>query len=124
MLINLSNHPSPKWGSKQKNTAQSLYGNIIDVEFPAIDPLATTADVKTIADAFFLKVTEMLNPHSGRNKPNAVHVQGEFTFVYHIVSLLKASGIVCLASTSKRIVKENAEGEKVVSFRFVSFREY
>ena len=59
---------------------------------------------------------------------DAVLVQGEFTCVYHIVSILKEKGIKVVAATTER---ENVEETDVtgatvkrVLFRFVRFREY
>ena len=53
-----------------------------------------------------------------------VHVMGEMTLTYNIVSLFKSRGIRCVASTSERIVKENSNGEKISLFHFVAFRDY
>ena len=53
-----------------------------------------------------------------------VHIMGELTFVYAIVSKLKQSGIECYASTSERNVVENNNGLKTSIFKFVNFRRY
>ena len=41
MLINLSNHTSAMWDESQKKAAL-IYGKLVDLPFPAIDPLAGT----------------------------------------------------------------------------------
>ena len=53
----------------------------------------------------------------------AVHIMGEMNFTYALVNKLKANGIKCVASTTKReTVEEN--GVKISKFNFVRFREY
>ena len=49
---------------------------------------------------------------------------GEMTLTYKIVQRLKANDIVCLASSTDRIVEDVSDGEKLVKFDFVRFREY
>jgi len=127
MLINLSNHPSEKWGEKQKQTAIEEYGWIEDIPFPAINPAASEDEIAELADEYLQKC---LNKFEQANIPvaqqahnEAVHIQGEFTFVYRLVNLLKKEGIKCIASTTERIVEEKDQ-KKVVSFQFVQFREY
>lgn len=124
MLINLTNHPLAQWENKQKQMAETLYGKIIDLPFPAVNPLASAEEVAGTAKTYFEKVLELLSSYSNHNKPNAVHIQGEFTFVYKLVALLKQAGIICVASTSNRDVTGTDNGKKTVIFGFVQFREY
>lgn len=127
MLINLSNHPSEKWGETQRKTAMVEYGHIEDIPFPAIDPAASEKEVVKLAQKYLNECLKKLTSNdiliSQQNEEHAVHIQGEFTFVYHLVNLLKTKGIKCVASTTERIVEEN-ENKKIVSFKFVQFREY
>jgi len=127
MLINLSNHPSTKWDEKQKQSAIEEYGWIEDIPFPAIDPAAAKDEVAELAQKYLrecLKKFELANiPVAQQAHNEAVHIQGEFTFVYHLVNLLKKEDIKCVASTTERIVEEN-DNKKIVSFKFVQFREY
>lgn len=47
------------------------------------------------------------------------------TFSFALVALLLRNGVVCLASTTKRIVKTDAMGtNKEVVFQFERFRRY
>jgi len=124
MLINLSNHPSEKWESKQSQEAINTYGIITDLPFPAINPEWTSAEVTKKAELFFNKIGLIFDECANEPKPNAVHIQGEFTFVFQLVTLLKRSGIKCLASTSKRNVEELDNGQKIVNFSFIQFRKY
>ena len=124
MLINLSNHPSKYWGKKQIQTATKTYGTIADISFPAINPDADSKQILEIAKQYFGKITSYFDECANTPQQNAVHIQGEFTFVFKLVNILKQSGIICLASTSERNVEFNENDEKVVKFVFVKFREY
>jgi len=123
MLINLSNHPSKKWGKKQQMTAEENYGVISDLPFPDIDPSWSKDKILKLSNEYFDRIAQMLDSCANEPKPNAVHIQGEFTFVFNLVTVLKSSKIQCIASTSQRKVKE-ADGKKIVEFNFIQFREY
>ncbi len=124
MLINLSNHPSALWDSKQHKTAIKRYGNIVDLSFPSIDPHWSKEDILQLADDYFRRITGIFDTCANQPFPHAVHIQGEFTFVCTLVQMLKKAGITCVASTTVRNVIETEIGEKIVKFRFVRFREY
>ena len=123
MLINLSNHPQSKWDNKQVQSAVEQFGSIFDMPFPNINPNFSTNEVEELAKQYFTNIFEIFDECANEPFGNAVHIQGEFTFVYSLVTLLKESGIVCLASTSHRNVKHEGE-KKVIVFDFVQFREY
>ena len=124
MLINLSNHPSDNWDKRQKETALNLYENIIDIKFPEIDSHFDSHNVEILAKQYCKKVSNMLNKIENNNEKKAVHIQGEFTFVFKLVKMLKQAGIKCIASTSRRNVEINDNGDKIVKFDFVRFRDY
>ena len=124
MLINLSNHPSDRWGEKQMHLTNEMFGAVLDLPFPPIDPEADENEVKELANDYFNRVTAIFDECANEPKPNAVHIQGEFTFVFALVSLLLSSGIKCVASTTRRTVEEEANGKKISVFEFVKFREY
>lgn len=115
MLLNLTNHPSTRWSEEQLAAAVEAYGEVQDLQFPNIPSGASTAEVEEMADDYLQQVLEI--------SPSAVHLQGEFTFVYALVHRLQRLGIPVVASTSERIVEER-EGEKMVRFNFVQFRAY
>jgi len=118
MFINLTNHPAGKWDAPQLAAAQE-YGEITDIAFPQIEPMATSAEVTALAQEYAGRIAKM--------KPKAVLCQGEYTFVYAAVAELKRRGIVALSACSKRCVSEivvDGAAKKVVDFRFVQFREY
>lgn len=119
MLINLSNHPSPRWSDEQKQAAAS-YGDILDVDFPSVDPAADSEAIAALAQHYFATVLDHLQTSP---EPHAIHVMGEMTFTCAFVMLAQARGLSCLASTSSRDVVET-NGEKHVRFQFVRFRHY
>lgn len=118
MFINLTNHPSTTWGDDQM-AAASQYGEVVDWSFPMVLPSASHDDILRLAESVHQEIT---NAHGG--KVAAVHVMGEFTLCYALVSLFKAAGIMCLASTTERKATINADGTKTSSFKFIQFREY
>ena len=119
MFINLSNHPSANWSAEQKTAAEQLYGEIIDLPFPQVDPHGDENYIVLLADEYCLKVKSV-----SKGQPTVVHLMGEMTFTYAIVSRLKTKGITCVASTTERMIKMMPDGKKVSEFKFVQFREY
>lgn len=128
MLINLSNHPSDKWSEEQMKTAEELYGRVEDYAFPPIDPAATSLEIAELALEYAreCKMRFLFSdiPSTQMSENHAVHVQGEFTFTFHIVGILKSEGIKCVASTSERKTIDLGDGKKQLQFDFVQFREY
>lgn len=117
MFINLSNHPSSGWSKEQQQAARSL-GDIVDLQFPPVDPEMTTDQVKEKADELVAAILEYGEPAT-----LTVHIMGEMTLTYSVVSALCRLGVRCVASTTERIVTE-VDGKKVSEFHFVQFREY
>lgn len=119
MFINLSNHISEKWSEKQLEAAKK-YGEIIDIGFPAVDPMGDSDYIDELVEEYYSKLAEYDNP--------VVMVQGEFTFTYRMIQRLKKAGIKVVASCSERrsveVVKENGQVERNSVFEFVRFREY
>ena len=124
MLINLSNHPSSQWSHLQKEKAEKQFGTIFDLSFPEIDPKAGDDKILALTRDYFMRITAALDTYANEPLENAVHIQGEFTFVFAMVTLLLRSGITCIVSTTRRTVKVNGGGEKLSKFEFVRFRKY
>lgn len=118
MFINLSNHPSTLWGTEQTNAAKA-YGNIMDIPFPVVDPNGDEAYIKNLADEYSQKVTETAN-----SQTIVVHVMGEMTLTFALVTKLRNAGIKCVASTTERTIQQHPDGRKESVFRFIGFREY
>ena len=117
MFINLTNHPSSGWNKEQLEAARH-YGEIVELPFPIIKPTFTKNDILHL-------VKDSTDVIMGiKDVDTVVHVMGEMTFTHALVSRLKAQGIRCVASTTERHVRMEADGTKVSEFRFVQFREY
>jgi len=105
---------------EQIKTAEKLYGKVTDIPFPFVDPKASSDDIARFGKVYFDKIFEI----SSGFEDFTVHIQGEFTLAFELVTLLKNNGIKCIASTAKRNVIEKGNGEKIIKFEFVQFREY
>lgn len=118
IFLNISNHPSDMWGDSQIKAALK-YGEILDIPFPNITSDAVKSDIEILAKDLLKKINEHYT-----DTDLTVHVMGELTFTYHMVSLLKGCGIRCVASCSERNVQEFDNGERISRFEFSQFREY
>ncbi|MDR1895469.1 MAG: CRISPR-associated protein [Prevotellaceae bacterium] len=119
MLINLSNHPSALWQPAQIEAA-AVYGEILDMAFPVINPDWDVNQVKELAENYFRQCKQSLLNAGG---DSAVHLVGEPVFCFLLAQLLLKKHILCITSTSERIVSEEG-GKKISEFRFKRFREY
>ena len=72
MFINFSNHPYAQWSAEQKAAAQ-VYGKVIDLAFPAIDPAADEAALDSLAAVYADHILHLNpdagHPHAGRLLP-------------------------------------------------------
>ena len=118
MLINLSNHPSSKWSEEQLLAAKE-YGEVTDVPFPTVDPDGDETYICQLASEYEGKIKDIAVDYDV-----TIHVMGEMNFTYSFVKRMQCLGIKCVASTTKRIVKELKSGEKITKFQFVRFRNY
>ena len=122
MLINFSNHPSEYW-SKEQLEAAKTYGTVVDEPFPAVPPEADEETIGKMADECVSRLQGIIAEKNG-DELSPVHIMGEMTLTFAIVDRLLKMGIKCLASTTRREVTFDADGNKVATFRFVKFREY
>ena len=118
-FINHTNHPSSRWEEGQRSAAEA-YGTIVDLPFPAIPADGGEEEVRHIAE-------ENANTILAR-RPSAVLVQGEFSYTFALVHILKAAGIPTLSACSERHViertDENGETIRESRFSFCRFRAY
>lgn len=118
-FINYTNHPSANWSEAQRQAAQ-IYGEIMDMDFPEIEPPWNESQVFSLAYQQARQIIAL--------KPAAVLVQGEFTFSYALISLLQQAGIRVLAACSQRctesVINEKQETIRRSVFKFVRFRQY
>lgn len=118
MFVNLSNHSSNNWSSKQIEEAKR-YGDIFDISFPVVNPNCSKEDIANLALTYLDKILAL--------KPNCVMCQGEFCFTYEMINLLKKENINVVAACSERKTIERLvdnKNEKISVFEFVQFREY
>lgn len=113
-FINFSNHESACWSEKQIQSA-NVYGRIIDIPFPQVDPACTEADVRRIGDEYLKRIMEL--------QPAAVLCQGEFSVSYYVIRKLKLQGVTVVAACSKRNTVMDGN-KKISQFEFEKFREY
>ena len=119
MFLNISNHPSQKWGESQKSEAERN-GEIVDIPFPNIPPHFTGEEVKSLArDMAKAIYRDYDSPFWG----DMAMVQGEFSFTHHLTSDLKALGWMVVVACSERVVEDLPDGGKKTTFNFVQFRE-
>lgn len=118
MLINLSNHPYEKWDEAQLKAGRE-FGEIVDLPFPAVDPNGDEQYIQNLAEEYSNKIAEMAEGHQV-----TVHLMGEMTFTFALISKLAKLGIRCVASTTERIASEGPGGAKTLIFKFVKFRYY
>lgn len=118
LFINFSNHPSCYWGDAQRAAAEK-YGEICDLPFPVVDEQSSEEEVSQLADRYVATIMSM-----GKPEEITVHIMGEMTFTFMVVTRLKELGIRCVASTTERKTTYNDDGSKVSEFSFVKFREY
>ena len=120
MLVNLSNHPSEKWGAKQLETAKKEYGCVRDLPFPEIDPYSTSGDIDCKVEEYYQRIAEI--------DPAAVMLQGEYIFTYRLICRLKEAGIRVIASCSERrtieYINDDGMTARKSEFEFVGFKEY
>lgn len=117
VFVNLSNHPSSDWTENQLTEAER-YGKVKDVDFPTIPPEADEQAISQIAAQYVTMIRDMT-----KDKSVTLHIMGEMTFVFRVVSQLNSLGITCVASTTERIAYETDTG-KLSVFHFVRFRKY
>lgn len=119
MLVNYSNHPSLLWSKEQIQEANRQFGEIVDIPFPPVAPDTDEKDISHLAEMELTHISKIAPPSEA-----VVHIMGEMTLTYALVSLLKAAGYRCVASTTVREVYEEQPGKKTVIFQFVRFRNY
>ncbi len=119
MFINFSNHPSAGWCRAQREAAEA-FGEICDLPFPDVSPMATTEEVARMAERSFLEIL--------RKQPACVMCQGEFTLSVAVIRRLQEAGIrcVCACTERKAVEKRQEDGsiQKLSVFEFRQFREY
>ena len=118
LLVNFSNHTSRYWDNSQREASLD-YGELIDIPFPQISPNTNDEELKKLALDYVQRIVSL-----AESKDITVHIMGEMTFTFMVVTRLKELGIKCIASTTERNTIFNPDGTKLSEFSFVKFREY
>ena len=95
-----------------------LYGEIVDLPFPAVAPDGDEDYIAALADKYCSKVLEY-----AKTQTVTVHLMGEMTLTFALLQRLQIQGVPCVASTTQRETVEE-DGVKKSIFRFVKFRKY
>ena len=120
LFINFSNHPLEGWKEQQLEAAHGYADTLADLSFPNVSPFLDSKEIEELADLQMERIVSASNDFD----EVTVHIVGEQTLVFRLVTLLKKQGYKCLASTTERITKELPDGKKLSEFKFVRFREY
>ena len=119
MFVNFSNHPVNNWNEAQLSAARA-YGEIAEVPFPVVPPMATEEEVMKIAKESAERIQKL--------EPDVVMCQGEFTVAFAVVNILKEQGVTCVSACSDRrtieTVLEDGTIKKESVFSFCRFRKY
>ncbi|MGM9740223.1 MAG: hypothetical protein ACI3ZP_06420 [Candidatus Cryptobacteroides sp.] len=118
MLINFSNHPLAEWQKPQYDSAVTLFGGVIDLPFPEVDPSASLSDVERLADTCLERLMAIVRDD------DTVHIMGEHTLTFQMLDRLRSAGIKCVASCTERICTVGKDGNTIRTFRFKGFRSY
>ena len=123
VFINMTNHPSEKWSSKQLYAAHK-YGDVVDIQFPQVSPTASIPNIINMARSI---VADICGTYDSDTKITVL-VQGEMTLTYALVSEFYRREVDCYAACSDRVTEEvvNPDGTttKKVTFKFIQFRMY
>ena len=119
IFINYTNHPIAEWSDEQRSAAKKYAETLVDIPFIGIDPDKNEDDIEKIADSELKKILKVAEGHDA-----TVHLMGEQTLSFSLIKKLQGLGVRCVASTTKREVKDLGDNKREVTFRFVKFREY
>ena len=99
IFLNHTNHPSDKWSSEQIAAAE-IFGEIIDLPFPAIPPEFEKEEVAKKVAENLKKILSL--------EPVAVLCQGEFNYTFAMVTFLRRQVKEWFRPSFKRTVQVGA----------------
>lgn len=118
LLLNLSNHPYSVWEEKQREAA-IIYGPCVDMDFPKVRPEMSSEELDKLIADYEQTILKYAADHIV-----TVHIMGEMTFCFRLISRLQAKGIQCIASCAERNVVEQGNERIKSVYNFTRFREY
>lgn len=119
MFVNVSNHSSKMWSAEQL-AATSKYGEIVDVQFPNIEPQLSSLEVRDIALRYAQNIVKLIGDEVDGS---VIHLAGELSFCISFLSIIAPYGIGVVTSTSNRIVEVDNTGKIIKTFIFEKFRQ-
>lgn len=122
MFINFTNHRLPDWSREQIETAEKEWGTLAELPFPEVDPRGSKDYISQLATEYVQRMEAMLAQSAEAR--HAVHVMGEMTLCFEVVTRLKAKGIHSVVATTRRTILHQKDGIKTNKFEFVQFRSY
>ena len=117
-FLNISNHPSSKWGQAQWWAAGQIGLERHDIPFPEVDP--TSDEMDALVDQVAAAVQSFLDEGLGFV---AAMVAGEPVLTVRLVARLQSMGVDCYAATTRRVAAEK-DGVKTSVFQFDHFRPF
>ena len=105
MLLNFTNHPFLFWSENQKNHAIEEFVEVIDFQFPEIDPELDEMELEKLVRKYLEEILIL--------KPTAVHIMGEMNFTFQMIYFLMQNKIPCYASTSYRVMEK--KGDRIIN---------
>lgn len=117
-LLNLSNHPYSVWEEKQREAAV-IYGPCVDMDFPKVRSEMSSEELDKLIADYEQTILKYAADHIV-----TVHIMGEMTFCFRLISRLQAKGIQCIASCAERNVVEQGNERIKSVYNFTRFREY
>lgn len=128
-FFNITSHPSVNWPENQAIAAKTYdisrdddpWRELIDLAHPKIDPSASPMDVYNQARKF---LDDAKLQYGAIGPDDICLVQGEYTFVTCLVSMLTNAGVTCVTATTERKVQEFPDGSVRRWFEFVQYRPY
>ena len=95
-----------------------MAGEVVNIPFPEVSPYDGAEVISSKAKQFGQELINKIE------SDDVIHIMGEHTFMFALVSYLLERGVRCVASTTSREVEYNETGDKISQFHFVSFRDY
>lgn len=122
LVINVANHPSSTWSTKQK----AYFGDdvvIVDIPHPAINPKCTADELDVASFGFADWLVSLVNGKVDKTRVCFV-IAGAQGFIFRVVGFLMMANYNVFEATSERNTTLNPDGSKTVKFDFVDLRSF
>lgn len=123
MMYNLSNHEYKTWSLEQREAAKEIAEKVWDIRFPNVPADADEDEVAFMAEDICKQLSDLVDQMGD----GYILIQGEMCLTHAIVSEMhcRFKGVLKpIAACSERYVRYDSDGNKIVKFEFMQFREY